>query len=39
MTKDNVGVNIDSVLYWHIVDPYVVSANLRSKRVGFVETA
>ncbi|KAJ3026263.1 hypothetical protein HDV00_012088 [Rhizophlyctis rosea] len=23
MTKDNVNVKIDSVLYWHIVDPYV----------------
>lgn len=22
MTKDNVTVRIDSVLYWHIVDPY-----------------
>jgi regulator of protease activity HflC (stomatin/prohibitin superfamily) len=24
-TKDNVGVSIDSVVYWHIVDPYTAS--------------
>jgi regulator of protease activity HflC (stomatin/prohibitin superfamily) len=23
ITRDNVTVNVDSVLYWHVVDPYI----------------
>lgn len=33
MTKDNVPVNIDSIIYWHIVDPFVATfhvANIES---------
>lgn len=25
MTKDNVNINIDSVLYWNIMDPYTAA--------------
>ena len=41
MTKDNVGVDIDSVLYWHIVDPYVATylvANVRKALIDRTQT-
>ncbi len=37
MTKDNVGINIDSVLYWHITDPYVATFLVQDVRMALVE--
>jgi len=41
LTKDNVGVEIDSVLYWDIVDPYVATflvANVRKALIDRTQT-
>ncbi|KAJ3081396.1 hypothetical protein HK102_002365 [Quaeritorhiza haematococci] len=37
MTKDNVGINIDSVLYWHITDPYVSTYLVQNVRKALIE--
>ncbi|KAF7724000.1 hypothetical protein EC973_001460 [Apophysomyces ossiformis] len=37
MTKDNVNVKIDSVLYWHIVDPYQSEFGVSDVRRALVE--
>eukprot|EP00835_Amoeboradix_gromovi_P000906 NODE_34_length_31639_cov_0.254375.p12 type:complete len:228 gc:universal NODE_34_length_31639_cov_0.254375:7639-6956(-) len=37
MTKDNVGVNIDSVLYWQVTDPYVAAFLIRDIRTAIIE--
>eukprot|EP00842_Homolaphlyctis_polyrhiza_P006582 jgi/Hompol1/6925/HPOL_002117-RA len=37
MTKDNVGVDIDSVVYWHIVDPYVARYLVQDVRRALIE--
>ncbi|KAH9266585.1 hypothetical protein BASA84_001073 [Batrachochytrium salamandrivorans] len=37
MTKDNVGVLIDSVLYWHIVDPYVATYLIQDVQRALIE--
>lgn len=37
MTKDNVSVIIDSVLYWHAIDPYVASFTVNNLRKALVE--
>ncbi|KAI9144495.1 hypothetical protein BKA69DRAFT_797540 [Paraphysoderma sedebokerense] len=41
MTKDNVGINIDSVIYWHVVDPYAtvfLVSNVQSALVERTQT-
>ncbi|KAJ1564257.1 hypothetical protein HK096_008884 [Nowakowskiella sp. JEL0078] len=37
MSKDNVHVRIDSVLYWHIVDPYVATFNVADVKKALME--
>ena len=37
MTKDNVGVNIDSVLYWQVTDPYVAAFLIKDVKNALVE--
>ena len=37
MTKDNVNVIIDSVLYWHIVDPYTSTYLVQNVRAALME--
>ncbi|KAI9209199.1 uncharacterized protein BJ171DRAFT_485714 [Polychytrium aggregatum] len=37
MTKDNVNISIDSVLYWHIVDPYTSVFLVNNVRVALIE--
>ncbi|CAO3681960.1 unnamed protein product [Rhizopus stolonifer] len=37
MTKDNVTVLIDSVLYWHIVDPYQAQFGVRDVKKALIE--
>ncbi|KAI8916858.1 hypothetical protein BC831DRAFT_516668 [Entophlyctis helioformis] len=37
MTKDNVSIFIDSVLYWHVVDPYVATFLVQDVRKALVE--
>ena len=37
MTKDNVSVIIDSVLYWHAVDPYVATFTVSNMKKALVE--
>lgn len=37
MTKDNVNISIDSVLYWHIVDPYCATFIVSNVRQALVE--
>ncbi|KAF1800068.1 hypothetical protein V8B55DRAFT_1544092 [Mucor lusitanicus] len=37
MTKDNITIKIDSVLYWHIVDPYQAEYGVRDVRKALVE--
>ena len=37
MTQDNVGLNIDSVLYWHVVDPYVATYLVQNVSKALVE--
>ncbi|KAI8080139.1 uncharacterized protein B0P05DRAFT_540124 [Gilbertella persicaria] len=37
MTKDNITVRIDSVLYWHIVDPYQASFAVKNVQKALIE--
>ncbi|KAI8923305.1 hypothetical protein BC831DRAFT_403903, partial [Entophlyctis helioformis] len=37
MTKDNVSIYIDSVLYWHVVDPYAASYLVQDVRRALIE--
>jgi erythrocyte band 7 integral membrane protein len=37
MTKDNVSVIIDSVLYWHPVDPFVATFTVSNLKKALVE--
>ncbi|KAI9306389.1 stomatin-like protein [Cunninghamella echinulata] len=37
MTKDNVNVQIDSVLYWHIIDPYQSEFGVSNVRHALIE--
>lgn len=37
MTKDNITVRIDSVLYWHIVDPYQAQYGVKDVKKALVE--
>ena len=37
MTKDNVGLNIDSVLYWQVTDPYAVAFLIKDVRLALIE--
>jgi regulator of protease activity HflC (stomatin/prohibitin superfamily) len=37
MTKDNVTVLIDSVLYWHIIDPYQAQFGVRDVKKALIE--
>ncbi|KAF8936807.1 hypothetical protein BGZ58_003724 [Dissophora ornata] len=37
MTKDNVNVHIDSIIYWHIIDPYQASYGITDVRQALVE--
>ena len=37
MTKDNVSINIDSVLYYHITDPYVATFLVQDVRMALIE--
>nr|KAJ3421852.1 hypothetical protein HK105_002051 [Polyrhizophydium stewartii] len=37
MTKDNVSVDLDSVLYWHAVDPYIATYLVQDVRRALIE--
>lgn len=37
MTKDNVNVRIDSVLYWHIENPFRAQFNVSDVRRALIE--
>eukprot|EP00834_Sanchytrium_tribonematis_P001562 NODE_39_length_35218_cov_0.479655.p25 type:complete len:236 gc:universal NODE_39_length_35218_cov_0.479655:6525-7232(+) len=37
MTRDNVGINVDSVLYWQVTDPYVAAFLIRDVRLALIE--
>ena len=37
MTKDNVGVHIDSVLYYHVIDPYVTTFLVENVHKALIE--
>ncbi|KAI7905555.1 uncharacterized protein BX663DRAFT_500138 [Cokeromyces recurvatus] len=37
MTKDNITILIDSVLYWHIIDPYQASFGVRDVKKALIE--
>jgi len=37
MTKDNVSVQIDSVLYWHIIDPYQALYGINDVKKALIE--
>lgn len=37
MTKDNITIRIDSVLYWHIVDPYQAIFGVHEVQKALVE--
>ncbi|CAO3629034.1 unnamed protein product [Cunninghamella blakesleeana] len=37
MTKDNVNVQIDSVLYWHIIDPYQSEFGVSNVKYALIE--
>jgi erythrocyte band 7 integral membrane protein len=37
MTKDNVNVAIDSVLYWHIIDPYQAEFGVSDVKKALIE--
>ncbi|KAJ3041292.1 hypothetical protein HDV00_009562 [Rhizophlyctis rosea] len=37
MTKDNVNITIDSVVYWHIVDPYVAQFLVQNVSLALVD--
>ncbi|CAO3646743.1 unnamed protein product [Cunninghamella echinulata] len=39
MTKDNVSVNIESVIYWHIEDPYEAHFGINNVRFALIERA
>jgi len=39
MTRDNVNVQIDSVLYWHVVNPYKSAFGITDVRLALVERA
>ena len=37
MTKDNVIINIDSVLYWHVIDPFIAQFNVANIQSALLE--
>ena len=37
MTKDNVSVNIDSIVYWHVVDPFVASFQVSNIQLALMQ--
>ncbi|KAF9950150.1 hypothetical protein BGZ65_006840, partial [Modicella reniformis] len=37
MTKDNVNVHIDSIIYWHVVDPYQILYGISDVRQALIE--
>ncbi|KAF9437443.1 hypothetical protein BGZ76_000706 [Entomortierella beljakovae] len=37
MTKDNVNVNIDSIIYWHIIDPFQAQYGVSDVRLALIE--
>jgi len=37
MTRDNVSVDIDSVLYWHVIDPFVAKYHVRNVEMALME--
>lgn len=37
MTKDNVSIIIDSVLYWHVVNPYIATYMVANVRQALIE--
>lgn len=37
MTKDNITIRIDSVLYWHIIDPYQAQFGIRDVKKALIE--
>ena len=37
MTKDNVYVHIDSVIYWHIINPYQATFGITDVRKALIE--
>ena len=37
MTKDNVSVIIDSVLYWHTIDPHIATFGVSNIRKALIE--
>lgn len=37
MTKDNVQIGIDSVVYWHVIDPFAAKFQVRDIRQSLVE--
>lgn len=37
MTKDNVNVSLDAVLYWHIIDPYQAMFGVTDVRKCLIE--
>jgi hypothetical protein len=37
MTKDNVNVSLDAVLYWHIIDPYQAQFGVTDVRKCLIE--
>jgi len=39
MTKDNVNVQIDSVIYWHVTNPYKAAFGITDVRMALVERA
>ncbi|KAG0212458.1 hypothetical protein BGX31_001479 [Mortierella sp. GBA43] len=39
MTKDNVNVHIDSIIYWHIIDPYQALYGVSDVRMALIERA
>ncbi|KAI8075174.1 stomatin family protein [Gongronella butleri] len=39
MTKDNVSINIESVLFWHIINPYEAHFSVNDVRLALMERA
>jgi regulator of protease activity HflC (stomatin/prohibitin superfamily) len=37
MTRDNVSINIDSVIYWHIIDPFVAKFHVKDITRSLIE--
>ncbi|KAF9997387.1 hypothetical protein BGZ79_008927 [Entomortierella chlamydospora] len=37
MTKDNVNVHIDSIIYWHVIDPYQALYGVSNVRTALIE--